>query len=130
MANEAKLARQAHLAEAGKRAALGVGQRSAAVGGDQRKRDREVRAGLVHAHAAGDVHEHVGRGERWTAVPGEDREHHRRPVALDPGGHAPRRHDLRGRHQRLHLNQKRAGALHRTEHARPRGIGRFTDKPR
>ena len=116
----AELARQAELSEAGERLVAGAAQRLAAMGGDEREGDGEVGAGLVDAHAARDVHEDVVGAERGAAVTGEHREDEREPVAVDPGRHPARRHDLGRRHEGLDLDQERPGPLHRAEHHGPR----------
>ena len=64
------------------------------------------------------------------AVAGEHGDDHRQPVAVDAGGDPARRHDLGRRHQRLHLDQQRPGALHRAEHARARRPARLADEAR
>ena len=130
MGHVAQLAREPDLAEAGERPALGVGKRLAALGGGDGQRHRQVGSGLVDAHAAGDVDEDVGGAERDAAVTGEHRQHHREPVAVDAGGDAAGRDDLRRRDQRLDLDQQRARALHRGEHDRARRASRLADEAR
>ena len=73
---------------------VGVGQRLAPVGGDDRQRDREVGARLVDPDAAGDVDEDVGARQAGPAVAREHGEDHRQAVAVDPVRDAARRHDL------------------------------------
>src|SRR5919108_1011254 len=50
-----------------------------------RERDAEIRARLVHPHAARDVHEDVGGAERDARVPPEDGHDHREPLGVDSG---------------------------------------------
>ena len=83
----AQLAGQPDLAEAGERRGRSASERHAARGAGDRQRDREVGAGLVDAHAADDVDEHVGACRAATPrVAGEHREHEREPVAVDAVG--------------------------------------------
>ena len=59
------------------------------------------------------------------AVARKDREHEREPVAIEARDDAARLLELRGGHQRLHLDQQRARALHRRQHdaaGRARGL--------
>ena len=51
--------------------------------------------GLVHAHAADDVDEHVRRPDADAAVARQHGEHEREAVAVDPVDDAPRGHELR-----------------------------------
>ena len=56
-------------------------------------------------------------------VAGQHGQHQRQAVAVHAVGHPPRRHQLGGRHQRLHLHQQRPRALHRAQHHRARARG-------
>src|SRR3954451_3221604 len=81
--DEAQLAGQSDLSEAGKGATLRARQRLAAVGGRERKSNRQVGAGLVDPDASRHVDEHVGPRQRRAAVAREYRDHHRQAIAVD-----------------------------------------------
>ena len=61
---------------------------------------------------------------------GEDGEDEAEPVAVDAVRDPPRRLQLAGGDQRLHLDQDRARALHRRQYDRARRPGRVLDEPR
>src|SRR5271166_1759307 len=119
----AQLARQAELAEARpRRATEWLPARRAG----NRERHRQVAAGLLEAHPADDVDEHVRRTRAHAAVTSQDREHQRKAVAVEPRDDPARLLELGRRDQRLDLHQQRPRALHRREHhaaGRAGGLG-------
>ena len=107
----AQLAGEADLAE-GRQRALAAGERFAAwrptpapvrSRGRRRARPRARRR---------PPRRRVARSQAEAGVAGEHGQHQREPVAVHAVGHPARRHELGGRHQRLHLHQQRARALH------------------
>ena len=105
-------------------------ERHAAAGAGDRQRDREVAAGLVDAHAADDVDEHVRAARADAAVAAEDREHERQAVAVEARDDAARLLELRRRDQRLHLDEQRPRALHRRQHDAAGRARRLGDEAR
>ena len=94
--------------------------RDAARGARDRERDRQVGPRLLDAHAADDVDEDVAGAHADARVAREHGEDERQAVAVEPGAHAPRRHELARRDERLDLDEQRSRALHRREHDAPR----------
>ena len=95
------------------------------------QRDRQVAAGLVHAHAADDVHEHV-RSRRCRRRRGgariastSARRLRSRPETTRRGCSSSERRD-----QRLHLDEQRPRALHRREHDAAGGARGLGDEAR
>src|SRR5437763_11365253 len=78
-----------------------------------RKADREICAGLVDAHAAGNIDEGVGGAERDASMSAEHGDDHRQPLGIDAGADAARHGEIRGRDERLDLEQDRPRSLQR-----------------
>src|SRR5271166_1823040 len=125
----AQLARQAELAEARpRRATEWLPARRAG----NRERHRQVAAGLLEAHPADDVDEHVRRTRAHAAVTSQDREHQRKAVAVEPRDDPARLLELGRRDQRLDLHQQRPRAprCRASGWPRPRSAPRRRAPPR
>src|SRR5215218_4079844 len=73
--------------------------------------DGEIGAGLVDADSAGDVDEDVRGTERDAGMSRENGDDHRQALRVDAGADSSRHGQVRGRDERLDLEEQRAGSL-------------------
>jgi len=89
--------------------------------------DGEIGGRVGRAGTTGHAHEHVLVAYAHTGVAAHDRQHLRQSRAVNTAGHPPRRHDVGGAHQRLHLHQHGACALDGGEQTRANALTGFGD---